>query len=303
MTSATDLHQTPEWADFMALLGWQVELLQNGQNRLCRVFVRDLPLVGTIIKTMHPTFIPFAQLEELARKRRALFIKVEPPENGPGEEVLAANGYVQDNWPLCPTKVIRVDLKPDLEELWNKFSKDARYSIRKAERNGVTLEVIPLSDLKQLPKSLQTFYKLFKSTGQEKGFWIPPRRELEAKVLAFKDKGCFILARFGEDEYLSGALIIFSGNTAYYEHAAATLVGRKLLAQYLVVWELIKMAKERDCNLLDLGGIADPRFKISRRWGSLSVFKSKFCGIEATYPGSYTKYYNPVIKFLFKFNL
>lgn len=303
MSTGTDLHQTPEWAEFMSRLGWKIELLENGEAGVCRVFVKDLPFLGSIVKTMRPAFVPFGSLEELAKRRRVLFIKVEPAEGGTEEQALLANGYVQDNWPLCPTKVITVDLKPGLDDLWNKFSKDARYSIRKAERNGITIEVIPLNDAVLTPKRLQSFYKIFKSTGQEKGFWIPPRRELEAKVSAFKDKGYFILARFGPDEYLSGALVIFSGNTAYYEHAAATIVGRKLLAQYLVMWELIKMAKERDCTLLDLGGIADPRFKISRQWGSLSVFKSKFCGSESTYPGSFTKYYNPLIKFLFKFNL
>lgn len=298
----SDLHQTPEWSDFMSRLGWKIEEIYSpDKSQTCRVFIKDIPIFGSIVKTMHPAFISFEKLDELARRRRALFIKLEPGENFPNENVLAQHGYLPDNWPLCPTKVVRVDLHPSAEELWGNFAKDARYSIRKAERNGVTLEVIPLKDAGS--KTIQTFYKIFKSTGQEKGFWIPPKKELEAKVRAFKDKGCFILARFGQDEYLSGALIIFAGKTVYYEHAAATVVGRKLLAQYLVIWELIKMAKDRGCELLDLGGVADPRFKISRRWGSLSVFKSKFCGVEATYPGSFTKYYNPLIKLLFKFNV
>ncbi len=289
----------------MGLLGWQIEEISdygNSATAPCRILYKKLPLIGSIIKVLHPATVPFRDLEKIAKKHRALFLKIEPDLDGPDPETFAKNGFVPDNWPLTPTKVIRVDLHPSTDELWRKLAKDARYSIRKAGQNGVVTEVTPLNNGEDSQKKLREFYKIFKSTGHAKGFWIPPRREVSAKGEAFAKEAFLIIGRFGPDA-LSGAFVIFNGQTVYYEHAASTLLGRKLLAQYLVMWTLIKLAKDRGCTLLDLGGIADPRFKISRRWGSLSVFKSKFCGEIVTYPGSFTKYYNPLIKFLFRFNV
>lgn len=288
----------------MERLGWRNEEIRSSGNAgvvTCRILYKDLPVLGSIIKVQHPAAVPFGDLEVVAKKHRALFLKIEPDLGGPAPETFAKQGFVPDNWPLTPTKVIRVDLRPSLDELWRKLAKDARYSVRKAEQNGIVTEVTALNDGDSAQKKLKEFYKIFKSTGHAKGFWIPARREITAKGEAFAANAFLIIGRFGE-EALSGAFIIFNGQTAYYEHAASTLLGRKLLAQYLVMWTLIKLAKNRGCTLLDLGGIADPRFKISRRWESLSVFKAKFCGETVTYPGSFTKYYNRLVRFLFRFN-
>lgn len=293
-----DLHQTPEWADFMRKIGWVSETLPA---TTCQVFIKKLPVVGSIIKILRPASLNLNEIDKIAHKNRALFLKVEPALTGVSPQNLLQNGFLPDNWPLCATRVYRIGLEDSLEGMMVRFSKDARYSIHRAERNGITVDITPLINFKKDHPKLRIFYQLFKHTGEKKGFWVPPRRELEAKAVAFAKKSYLVLAKFGED-YVSGAFVIVNGNTAYYEHAAANALGRKLLAQYLVVWETIKLAKEKGCQILDLGGIADPRFKISRRWQGLEVFKAKFGGEIVTYPSSYTKYYNPLIKFLFKLN-
>lgn len=299
MKTNDDLHQTAGWAKFMEKLGWQSKILPSSNSQ---IFIKKLPLLGAIIKVIHPQYINFLELEEAANKYRPLFLKIEPTLEGPAPSELEERGFVPDNWPLCATRIYQINIQNDLEDISGKFSKDARYSVHRAERNGIVAEIVPLKSGQEAQPKLKIFYQLFKHTGEKKGFWVPPRRELEAKAGAFAETAYLILAKFGE-EYVSGAFVIINGKTAYYEHAAANALGRKLLAQYLVVWETIKLAKEEDCQTLDLGGIMDPRFKISRRWQGLEVFKAKFGGEIITYPGSYTKYYNPLIKLLFKLNI
>ena len=53
---------------------------------------------------------------------------------------------------------------------------------------------------------------------------------------------------------------------------------------------------------MDLDGIYDPRFpSFLAKWGGFSHFKEKFGGEVVTYPVAHVKYYNKLLKYLFKF--
>lgn len=296
-----DIRQTPQWATFMEKIGWENQTFGTPDGNTCFIYIKRIPLIGSIVKCPRPSYVSFEVLSKIAEKNRALFLKVEPEEDTPSEREFIEEGYINDGWPLCPTRIYRIEIRDPIERIIERFDRDARYSINKAERNGVVVEVVKLNDIKTRETAIRNFYKLLKKTSERKGFWIQPRKELEQKAEAFSENAYLILAKLG-DEYLSGALIIVNNGTAYYEHAASTQLGRKLLAQYLVVWETIKLGKVVGCEKVDLGGVGDPRFKISKNWTSLETFKSKFNARPSTYQGSYTKFYNPLMKLLFKFN-
>ena len=295
-----DIRQTPQWAAFMKKIGWENQSFGTPDGGTCYVYIKNVPLVGSIVKCPRPSYVSFEILNEIAKKNRALFLKIEPDGEIPNEKDFIEEGFINDGWPLCPTKVYRIEITDPIERIIEKFDKDARYSISKAERNGVVVEVIKLNDSKTRESAIKNFYRLLKKTSERKGFWIQPRKELEQKAESFYDNTYLILAKLG-DEYLSGALIVANNKTAYYEHAASTQLGRKLLAQYLVVWETIRLGKILGCETVDLGGVGDPRYKISKNWTSLETFKAKFNAYPVTYPGSYTKFYNPLMKLLFRF--
>jgi lipid II:glycine glycyltransferase (peptidoglycan interpeptide bridge formation enzyme) len=287
-----DLRQSDEWAEYLTRLGWQV-VKRKSQIPNPKIYVRKLPLIGALAKIQRPAVIPpIEEIDRVAQKHRALFVKLEP---GLNQKVRIKNqGFESDKWPLLPSRTIWLDITPDKDTIWANFSKDARYSIKKAKRLGVFVKIFKPDE-----KSLPAFYKLFKETGRRKKFWVPPLKDLEAKVEAFKGNSLLILA-YHHSEPVAGALILFYDHVAYYHHAAASKKGRHLLAAYLIIWEAIKRAKERDCQILDLEGIYDPRYKIYRRWKGISIFKRKFGGEEVEYPGTYIKYYNPIIKWLFR---
>ena len=170
-----DLHQAPDWGKFMEKIGWRSLLVTGGPGEApSRVYLKKIPLLGSIIKIPRPTSpLPYSALEKLARAERALFVKVEPLDE---REIttLTKNGYDEDHWPLTPTCVIKIDLRASLPEIQKNFHEDARYSLRKAERNGITVEVIQPSTAVDPKKVLESFYKIFKKTGEKKGFWVPP---------------------------------------------------------------------------------------------------------------------------------
>src|SRR3989344_4943623 len=96
-----DIRQSPEWANFLKSLGWQVEKV--GSNY---AFCRNLPLLGSIIKVPRAsTPINFEAVDALAKKRRALFVKIEPKSESldVAQEFVAA-GYQEDNWTLSSSK-------------------------------------------------------------------------------------------------------------------------------------------------------------------------------------------------------
>ncbi len=304
VTQFEDLRQSNEWAKYIRKIGWRVEETRKQENKKTKIFIRKLPLIGSVVKIQRPVVVPpIEELDRVARKHRALFVKLEPSvETGhaPSLQKIGKH-FEEDTWTLLPTRTIHIDLSPSRKDILANFSKDARYSIRRARRNGVSVHPETSSEILRSAQDdgLRTFYKLLKETGGRKKFYVAPFTHLKAKVEAFQSKSALILAHH-DGKPIAGALILFHGSVAYYHHAAASPKGRELLAAYPIVWEAIKLAKERGCHTFDLEGIYDQRYKVCRRLKSLSVFKRKFGGEEVTFPGSFVRYYNPLLKLAFK---
>jgi lipid II:glycine glycyltransferase (peptidoglycan interpeptide bridge formation enzyme) len=288
-----DLRQSPSWIKYMQSIGWQVETTSLGV-----AFIRRLPLIGSLVKIPRSNLpVSVASLDEIAKKHRALFIKIEPNATNDGldEDFLKLlKHFSVDKWSFAPTKTIVVDLSPSEEEILKRMEKDTRYCIRLAEKKGV--KVIESQDLK-------TFLKLYQETARRKGFWLGPIGELKQRWQAFseKEEGKLYFASHPSFESpLAAAMVLFSGRTAYYYHAASSGKNRELMAPYLLLWEIIKSAKKRGCIQLDLEGIYDRRIPSTKGWQGFTHFKRGFGGFEVEYVGSFTRYYNPILKLLFK---
>lgn len=288
-----DLRQTPPWIKYMQSLGWKVEELPTGH-----AFIRTLPLIGSLIKIPRINLpVSSKDLDQLAKKHRALFIKIEPNvtlENLNSEIRKQFKDFQIDSWSLAPTKTIVLDLTPCEEEILKRMEKDTRYSIRLAERKGVKVSE---SD------NFETFLKLYQKTAKRKGFWIGPTRDLKARWKSFSENNqgkLFFAYHSSPKEPLAVAMVFFHEKTAYYYHAASSNQNRSLMAPYLLLWEIIKFAKKQNCTLLDLEGTHDPRIPSTKHWKGFTHFKRGFGGTEIQYFGSFTRYYNPLMKFLFK---
>jgi len=306
--------------------GWVVEKLKVKSPK-CEVnyFVRKLPLIGSVVKIQRPKAIPPEnELDSLARRHRALFIKIEPITS---YQLPTINYLQSDTWPLLPSKTLQLDLTRPEESLWEKLDPDARYSIRKAEKQLATISYQLSTPGNEERAALQHFSRLLKRTGRSKGFTAPKWEDLQAKAECFGEKAWLILAvgQVKNKEYpikrginnpdsnnptadsakcgqlYAGCLLLIHKGVAYYHHAASSPKGRKRLAGYLVLWEAIKLAQELGCHTFDFGGVYDPRFpKATRHWEGFTYFKKKFGGKEIEFPAPLIKYYSPLMKLLFK---
>lgn len=298
LTSITDLRQTNEWVTFLRSLGWTIEDI-DGQ----KIFIRQFPLIGSIAKFQRPNFLPdFQKLDEVAKRHRILFIKIEPKITI-DDSSLKPQKLEIDNWPFLPSRTIHIDLTELLEEIFDSLSKNARYSIKKAEKECRTL----ISDFKDFNQEseeyLKQFHWLLKKVSRKKHFPASSYKELSKKVKAFGQKAVLISAsnRSGDNNVIAAALILFSDNAAFYHHAASSQEGKKLFAPYIIMWEAIKLAKNRGAKVFDLEGIYDERYpQTTKNWEKFTVFKKKFGGRIVEYPGVFVKYYNPIARILFR---
>lgn len=279
-----DIRQSQEYAQYLEKLGWKTDECRI-QNTEFRIYVRKIPILGNFVKIHHPPIeLTNNNLKEIAKKYQAFSVQVT----------------------FSPAKTLVLDLKPSLDKIFNNFSKDTRYEIRKAE--GAKIIV-------QQSNDISSFTKMWTETALRRHFWLPFEKEIKSLYEAFGDKACLHMAFTSPSALrsslspipkssilnlkspLAGALILIHGKTAHYFHAASTIEGRKLQAPSLVIWEAIKLVKKKGCTSFDFEGIFDPRDKDTKNWGGFTRFKKGFGGEEVEYPLTNTKFY--FLKFQF----
>jgi len=291
-----DIRQSQSWSKYLAELGWLAESLPL--NRFA--YVKPVPLLGSIIKIPRcPLPIPFKEIDAVAKKHKAIFVKIEPeietsnPHTGEFLKLLKNKGFVKDSWSLNPTKTIQINLAGSEDELLKSFEKDTRYSVNLAQRKGVRIEETD---------DLEEFEKIYFETAQRKGFW-PAKKELEALWRVFKKENKVVLLKaLYNNEPLAFTMLLLNDTTASYYHAASLDKHREVLAPYLLLWEAARFSKNKGCEILDLEGIKDERFASTKKWGGFTLFKKGFGGKEVEYLGSFTKCYNLWYRVLFFFS-
>jgi lipid II:glycine glycyltransferase (peptidoglycan interpeptide bridge formation enzyme) len=260
-----DLRQSEEYAAYIKSLGWEVVKSSNKIN----IFIKKLPLIGSLIKIQRPENVDLKEVEKIAKKYRAVFVKIEP------SNLLNLEGYKKDNWPLLPTKTIVLDLDNIHLE------KETRYCIRKAEENG--LEITESNDIDKFYTILQSSMKI--------GKWeIPIKKNVVNLYKAFKNAEIVMAKK--DSRIVSGALIVFNEKTCHFMYAGTNIEGRKLGAAYEVLWQCIKISKQKGYKFFDLEGVYDERFpNLNKKWVGFTKFKEGFGGVSVYYPGSFMKYF------------
>jgi lipid II:glycine glycyltransferase (peptidoglycan interpeptide bridge formation enzyme) len=126
-------------------------------------------------------------------------------------------------------------LEDDEKELSAALAPAVRRAIRKAERQGLTVEIL------QDAKGIKEFYSLQCQTRRKHG--LPPQpfkffENLQKYVLA-EGGGIIILARFGARS-VAGSIFFHAGRQAIYKFGASDEGMLELRGNDLVMWEGIK---------------------------------------------------------------
>lgn len=273
-----DIRQTEQYANYLKLLGWKKIKIKKGQ-----IFLKKIPLIGTIIKIQRISPpISLKEIEKIAKKNRAFLIQID--QENPKITNYENYGYKINKTPYFPTKTIQIDLTRTEQEIFNSFSQVKRRAVRKAVKNGVTVNLA--SDYKD-------FLVIKKKSLLEK-FVLPimVKKEITTLYQAFWPKNAKILIAFYQQKPVAGVFLLHSNKVAYYWLASSTKFGKKLFAPTLLVWKALILAKKIGCKIFDFEGIYDERFPI-KSWLGFTKFKEGFGGKEVYFPPSLVKFRLP----------
>lgn len=287
-----DIRQSPQWGEYLKFLGWKKRSLNDCKN----IYYRKVgPL--TIAKMQRPQKLSADDLNEInkiAKENKFAFIKLEPSLNQNSDELARAE-YKVSHSPLCPPTTIFLELENKISDLEDRLSSSARYSVRRAGREGGKVEFF----CRPSEEILSQVYPVIKETGIKQKFFVPDFEDLKTKIHLW-GSDCHITIVRDRANVIQGAQLFlgFNGNV-WFINSGTTEEGRKTKFGYLLMWESVLYLKSHGYKFLDLEGKDDKRFpSFTKTWGGFSYFKEKFGGIEVLFPYPQIKYYSPVLKLL-----
>lgn len=188
---------------------------------------------------------------------------------------------------LQPKTTLLIDLQKNDEELLKEMHQKTRYNIRLAMKKNLKLieanssnEINDSNENSSFSNDFSDFWRLMKKTSNRDAFGIHSEEHYRNLIVSGKDN---IKLYFIEHEGLRIAAGIFSffGNKATYLHGASDDNYKSLMAPYLLQFELMKIAREKDCKLYDFYGIDEDK------WPGVTRFKKGFGGFVFSYAGTY----------------
>jgi lipid II:glycine glycyltransferase (peptidoglycan interpeptide bridge formation enzyme) len=187
-----------------------------------------------------------------------------------------------------PRNTLCIDLRLPDETLLAQMKPKGRYNIRVAERHEVAI-VEDNSD-----QGLADFLRIYKRTATRQKIGIKPPsyfRTLVSMLLPLKQVALFFAEYQGRR--LATALVVYFGRRATYFYGGSLILHRRVMAPYLLHFEIMRSAKALGCEWYDFWGIA-PADEPEHPWHDISVFKRKFGGQEFNLVPTLDYIYDPV---------
>ncbi|OGJ71918.1 hypothetical protein A2454_06105 [Candidatus Peribacteria bacterium RIFOXYC2_FULL_55_14] len=226
-----------------------------------------------------------AELCRYAKEQRCLFVRISPfwtkNQSIPGSKPSPLHLLAEHLWylPLTQPDVWQGQKENDgskqrkEEELFMQLRKTTRNLVRRAEREGVTVEASrdPLRDL-------PLFLALHEETRKRHHFTPYTDAFFRAQVGLFAPRSeCTLyLARYGNEVIASSIHMHMAGETSYH-HGASTDKYGKIPASYLLQWTAIADALRRSDHIYNFWGIA-PEGAKRHPFRGVTLFKTGFGG-------------------------
>jgi peptidoglycan pentaglycine glycine transferase (the first glycine) len=307
------IFQSWAWGEIKAGMGWRpyrLALKRDGQWRAgLSVLERDFPVIGRRFfyasrgPVVSAGWTPedlralFSHVEQLARSRRAVFLKLDPDVSQDSDWLssylaqakFAAAPEAGGFSGIQPRCVFRLDIAPSEDDLLKAMDQKTRYNIRLAEKKGVVIRPV------QEQSDLDTFYRILVETARRDGFLIRPLRYFAdiAEHLGSRGQARYFLAE-ADGRAIAGALLLTIGPVAWYAYGASANQDRHLMPNHLMQWTLIRWAKDHGCRLYDFRAVPCDISSEHPLYG-LFRFKKGFGGTLTKFIGEFDRVYNPWI--------
>jgi len=311
------LMQSWGWGDYKSRLGWEPYrmVIQDGNRHYAgaQILLKVLPVTGWKIGYIPKG--PLISLNEtelwkglsdgfqlLNRQHSLIVIRSEPAyANHPqSREAIVRHGFrqtMQTNQPRC---TFWVSLTDGETAVFERFSRNTKRLIRKAEREGVTVKEGSYQDVRFFYQQLEETSKRKHLPMQNISFYQEAFREFESSRHVQ-----LLLAQY-QNQIVSSLLVFFYQKCSMHLWAGNSAMGLKSNASHLLHWTAIKAAVKHGCTRCDLWGIPDEIAEIAERgedvsrkrsdglWG-VYRFKEGFGGTIQCFVGAYDFVFRPAI--------
>jgi lipid II:glycine glycyltransferase (peptidoglycan interpeptide bridge formation enzyme) len=279
--------------------------------RLCVLYIpkgpnldwNDIPLRTRVL----------ADLQELARRQGAIFVKLDPDVvlgtglPGSAEAVERPQGKVVTTdlqtfgWAFSPDQIqfrntVLIDLRPAEEELLGRMKQKTRYNVRLAQKKGVSVR-------RGTPADLPLLYRMYAETSVRDGFlirgedyyqtvWktfersaneIPPASEPFSEPLVAEVDG----------QPVGAVSMFYFGGQAFYLFGMSREAHREKMPNYLLQWEAMRRAKSLGCHTYNLWGAPDDFVETDGLW-NVFRFKEGLGGVVSRTIGAWDYTPNPL---------
>ncbi|MEX0934470.1 MAG: peptidoglycan bridge formation glycyltransferase FemA/FemB family protein [Candidatus Saccharimonadales bacterium] len=290
--------QLSKWGELKSNFSWESSIYgvkQNGNIVAgAQILLLNIPLIkrklayiprGPVANNKPEMVELLGLLGQKAKELGAISLKVEPAI----ENLNFPKGWRKSNNTILHPETIIKDLIAESEDqLYNSLDSEVRYSVRRAIREGVSVEE---HQGDKLPKE---FWRLYEETARRSDFNIHTLKYYELAYLLLKPYSRIWLAK-DEQEEVIGFVWMFKVQTrSIFLYAGSNDVARKTLANYLLQWEAIKGLHQDGVREHDLNG------NVTKGVGG---YKKKFASREVTWMGSYDLPLSKTIYFIWEIAL
>ena len=305
--------QTWEWGEFRKKTGLNVERWgifdKHKLKETLQITIHKIPRtnlsIGYAPKCYMPTRDQLEILKRVAKKHNCVFIKLEPNVeidslNKQKVKFLKRNGFVRGRSLFTKYNFV-LDVTPNEDDLLKKMKSKTRYNIRVARRKGVKV-YIDNSD-----KSFERYISLMKETTERQGFYARTEKYHRTMWNLFKSsknneyglKVDLLVAEYN-DEIITTWMLFWLNETMYYPYGASTREYRNVMANNLVMWEAIRLAKQRGCKYFDMWGALGNNPDKNNPWYGFHRFKEGYGARHVEYVGTYDFVVRPLLYKVFK---
>jgi len=172
---------------------------------------------------------------------------------------------------MHPELLWLLDISKTEDEILAQMRKNTRYYVKRAEKDGVTIESGSTQEL------LDKFYDIHMETAKRHGFVPYSKKFLDAQLEVFEPlEKIKIFLGIYQGKPISAAVIMYYGDEGVYHHGASLSDYSKIPASYLIQWEAILEAKRKGISTYNFWGVVENAPK--HPWAGLSFFKQGFGG-------------------------
>lgn len=246
--------------------------------------------VGYLPKGTMPDQNMLEALKDLGKRHNALMIKLEPnvaqdiskPSGRDDITQFLLEHGCQSGRPLFTKYTFILPLGKSEAELLEQMRPKTRYNINLAEKKGVQI----IEDSTE--EGLVDYLRLMHETTKRQGFYAHGDEYFKQMWQTLQPTGMMhIFKAVYEGKTLTAWIMFIFNNTLYYPYGASSREHRDVMANNLMMWEMIKWGKARGCTSFDMWGSLGPDPDPKDPWFGFHRFKKDYGGTLTEFIGTY----------------